>query len=60
MHADAFLYLPFIFSGHSILARFDYSTLREETETGTLLGWWIGELGQDLESGDKSVWPPLS
>lgn len=60
MHSNSYIYLPYFFSGKSILARFDYGTLTEEGGTGTWKApkaWWIGEFEEGGSSGTLSEWP---
>jgi hypothetical protein len=66
MHEDALLYLPHIFAGRLILARFDYARPKQGAEDGTPLArglerWWIGELVDGASSGvgsEPSEWQP--
>lgn len=62
MHPDAHVYLPLLFAGKSLVARFDYGTLKENADRGSadgLRGWWIGELEEGAtSSGAESAWPP--
>lgn len=56
MHNDALLYLPHLFVGRSILARFDYARPKVGVESGStetrgLQRWWIGKLTDGASSG---------